>query len=124
MDWKAYFEKTGGKGYLATASRSGEVDIAVYSRPHVMEDGTLAFGMTDRLTHANLQENPNAAYAFNAKGFEGARLYLERVREETEGPLLEEIRRRADEVVCPGTGDQIKYVVYFRLKKDLPLVGT
>jgi hypothetical protein len=124
MDWKAYFEKTGGKGYLATASRSGEVDIAVYSRPHVMEDGTLAFGMTDRLTHANLQENPHAAYAFNAKGFEGARLYLERVREETEGPLLEEIRRRADEVVCPGTGDQIKYVAYFRLKKDLPLVGT
>jgi len=124
MDWKAYFEKTGGKGYLATASRNGEVDIAIYSRPHVMEDGTLAFGMTDRLTHANLQENPNAAYAFNAKGFEGVRFYLERVREETEGPLLEEIRRRADEVVCPGTGDQIKYVVYFRLKKDLPLVGT
>ena len=50
--------------------------------------------------------------------------YDKRVREETEGPLLEEIRRRADEVVCPGTGDQIKHVVYFRLKKDLPLVGT
>ena len=124
MDWKAYFEQTSGKGFIATAGRSGEVDIAVYSRPHVMEDGSLAFGMTDRLTHANLQENPYAVYAFNAKGFEGVRLYLERVREETEGPLLEEIRRRADEVVCPGTGDQIKYVVYFCLTKDLPLVGT
>ena len=124
MDWKSYFEKTSGKGFIATAGRSGEVDIAVYSRPHVMEDGSLAFGMTDRFTHANLQENPYAVYAFNAKGFEGVRLYLERVREETEGPLLEEIRRRADEVVCPGTGDQIKYVVYFCLTKDLPLVGT
>jgi len=124
MDWKDYFEKKSGMGFLATANSKGDVDIAVYSRPKVMDDGTLVYGMADRLTHANLQENPYAVYAFNAKGFEGVRLYLERVREETEGPLLEEIRRRADEVVCPGTGDQIKHVVYFRLTKDLPLVGT
>jgi hypothetical protein len=124
MNWKEYFEKTTGKGFLATAGCTGEVDIAIYSRPHVMEDGTLAFGMTDRLTHANLGENPYAVYAFNEKGYQGVRLYLEKMREETEGPLLEEIRKRADEVVCPGTGDAIKYVVYFRVTKDLPLVGT
>ena len=124
MDWKAYFEKAKGKGFMATAGKNGEVDIAIYSRPHVLENGTLAFGMTDRLTHANLQENPHATYAFNEKGFEGVRLYLEKVKEETEGPLLEEIRRRTDEVVCPGTGDLIKYVVYFRVIKSLPLVGS
>lgn len=124
MNWKEYFEKTGGTGFLATGGRGGEVDIAIYSRPHVMDDGTLAFGMTDRLTHANIQENPHATYAFKETGHKGVRLYLEKVREETEGPLLEEIRRRADEVVCPGTGDLIKFVVYFRVTKDLPLVGT
>jgi len=90
----------------------------------VMEDGTLAFGMTDRLTHANLQENPHAVYAFNERGFEGVRLYLEKVKEETEGSLLEEIQKRADEIVCPGTGDHVKYVVYFKVTKDLPLVGA
>ncbi len=124
MNWKDYFESKRGKGFMATSASSGEVDIAVYSRPHVMEDGTLAFGMTDRLTYANLQQNPHAVYAFNEKGFEGVRLYLEKVREETEGPLLEEIRKRADEVVHPGTGELLKYVVYFRMKKNLPLVGT
>lgn len=122
MDWKEYFETKKGKGFLATAGKTGEVDIAVYSRPHVMEDNTLAFGMTERLTHANLNENPYAVYAFNAKGFEEVRLYLEKVREETEGPLLDEIRKRANEVVCPGTDDRVKYVVYFRVIKDLPLV--
>jgi len=122
MDWKEYFETKKGKGFLATAGKTGEVDIAVYSRPHVMEDNTLAFGMTERLTNANLHENPYAVYAFNTKGFEGVRLYLEKVRDETEGPLLDEIRKRADEVVCPGTGDLVKYVVYFRVIKDLPLV--
>ena len=125
MNWSEYFGTKRGKGYLATAGKGGEVDIAVYSRPHVVDDSTLAFGMTDRLTHANLQENPHAVYAFNEeRGFEGVRLYLEKIREEKEGPLLEEIRERADEVVCPGTGDLIKYVVYFRVAKDLPLVVT
>ena len=123
MDWKEYFEKKSGMGFLATANSKGEVDIAVYSRPKVMEDGTLACGMADRLTHANLTENPHAVYAFNEGGFQGKRLFLEKVREETEGPLLDSIRAEADKVVGPGVGDLVKFVVYFRLKKDLPLVG-
>jgi len=123
MNWKEYFEKASGMGFLATANRKGEVDIAVYSRPKVMEDETLAYGMADRLTHANLQENPHAVYAFNEGGFQGVRLFLEKVREETEGPLLDQIRQEADRVVGPGIGNLVKYVVYFRVTKDLPLVG-
>ena len=123
MDWKDYFEKKSGMGFLATSNSSGDVDIAVYSRPKVMDDGTLAYGMADRLTHANLQENPHAVYAFNEGGFQGVRLFLEKVREETEGPLLDSIREEADRVVGPGIGDLVKYVVYFRITKDLPLVG-
>jgi hypothetical protein len=123
MDWKEYFEKKTGMGFLATANSKGEVDIAVYSKPKVMDDGTLACGMADRLTHANLSENPHAVYAFNEGGFQGKRLFIEKVREETEGPLLESIRKEADKMVGPGVGDLVKFVVYFRIKKDLPLVG-
>ena len=123
MEWKDYFRKKSGMGFLATSSSKGEVDIAVYSRPKVMEDETLAYGMADRLTHANLQENPHAVYAFNEGGFQGVRLFLEKVREETEGPLLDQIRQEADRVVGPGIGNLVKYVVYFRVTKDLPLVG-
>ncbi len=123
MDWKAYFENAKGMGFLATANNKGEVDIAVYSRPKVMEDETLAYGMADRLTHANLVENPNAVYAFNEGGFQGKRLFLEKVKEETAGPLLDSIRKEADRVVGPGIGDMVKFVVYFRVKKHLPLVG-
>jgi hypothetical protein len=122
MDWKEYFKKS-GMGFLATANSKGEVDIAVYSKPKVMEDGTLACGMADRLTHANLTENPHAVYAFNEGGFQGTRLFIEKVREETEGPLLESIRKEADKVVGPGVGDLVKFVVYFKVKKHLPLVG-
>ena len=43
--------------------------------------------MTDRLTHANLQENLNAVYAYRTQGFQGVRLYLEVVREEGALPV-------------------------------------
>jgi len=123
MDWKDYFEKTKGMGFLATANNEGEVDIAVYSRPKVMDDGTLAYGMADRLTHANLADNPHAVYAFNEKGFLGVRLFLEKVNEETAGEMINKIRAEADRLVGPGHGDAVKFVVYFRVKKHLPLVG-
>ena len=99
-------------------------NVAVYSRPHVLEDGTLAFGMADRLTHANLAENPHAVYAFDEGRYRGVRLYLEKIREETTGPLLEEIRARAEEVVGPGTGSAVRFVAYFRVVQHLPLVGA
>lgn len=123
MNWQRYFDDARGVGFLATAGRGGEVNIAVYSRPKVLRDGTFAFGMTDRLTHANLQENPHAVYAFQQKGFQGVRLYLEKVREEDGGPVLEEVKARADAIVGAGTGDQVKYLVCFRLTKALVLVG-
>jgi len=123
MDWKEYFEKASGMGFLATANSKGEVDIAVYSRPKVMEDGTLAYGMADRLTHANLASNPHAVYAFNEGGFKGMRLFLEKVKEETTGPLLDKIRAEADRMVGPGIGNLVKFVVYFKVNKHLPLVG-
>jgi len=123
MDLKNYFKNASGMGFLATANGKGEVDIAVYSRPHVMDDETLAYGMADRLTHANLTQNPYAVYAFHEGSFKGKRIFLEKVREETEGTLLEGIRKDADRMVGPGVGNMVKYVVYFRVSKELPLVG-
>jgi len=123
MNWSDYFKGARGTGFLATADDKGRVDVAVYSRPQVLRDGTLAFGMTDRLTHANLQENPHAVYAFQEAGFQGVRLYLEKVREEDHGPVLEEVRQRADAIVGPGTGAAVTHLVCFRVVKALTLVG-
>ena len=43
MDLKEYFENTKGIGVIATADTDGWVDAAIYARPHIMEDGLLAF---------------------------------------------------------------------------------
>ena len=38
MNLHDYFENTTGTGVLATADSSGNVNAAIYARPHVMDD--------------------------------------------------------------------------------------
>ena len=42
MGLKEYFENTTGRGVLATADVDGNVDAAVYSRPHFIDETTIA----------------------------------------------------------------------------------
>ena len=125
MDLKDYFEKTKGVGVLATADNNGKVAAAVYARPHIMDDGTVAMIMRERLTHANLQLNPHAAFLFmeNGPGFKGKRFFLTRIREEGDGELLQSLKRR-----CVSPEDDAdkgaKFLVVFKIDKELPLVGS
>jgi hypothetical protein len=122
MNLKEYFENTKGFGVLATADSESRVDAAVYARPHVMDDGTFAFIMRDRLTHHNLQSGPYATYLFREEGpgYKGVRLFLTKVREEENTELLESLRKRqyVDEK------DRTRFLVFFKLDKQLPLIGA
>jgi len=123
MELKQYFTDRKGFGVLSTADGEGNVDSAVYSRPHVMEDGTIAFIMNDRLSHHNLQSNPKAAYLFREgeEGYRGKRFFMTKVKEEQDTELLKELKRRV------YTSDKAKaesrFLVFFRIDKELPLIG-
>lgn len=122
MNLSEYFDKTTGRGILSTSDKEGKVNAAIYARPHLMEDKSLVFIMRDRLSHANLQTNPYAVYLFieNGKGYRGKRLYLKKKREEENADLVNRLRRRQyiDEK------DERRFVVYFTLEKELPLIGS
>ena len=124
MSLREYFENTKGLGVLSTADGEGLVNSAIFARPHVMDDETLAFIMPDRLTHHNLQSNPHAAYLFreNQPGYKGKRLHLTKVREETDSELVHKLRRKfyPPEV---EEKDGMRSVVFFRVDKLLPLIG-
>jgi hypothetical protein len=125
MKLNEYFEKARGKGVLSTADSHGFLISAVYARPHIMDDETVAFIMADRLTHKNLESNPHAVYLFietNEK-YLGKRLYLTKTKDEKNSPLIDIIRRRDS---CPGDEEYMKknrYLVYFNIEKILPLIG-
>ena len=121
MDLKKYFDNNKGLGVLATADADGKVDAAVYARPHIMEDGSLAMIMRDRLTHHNLQSNPYATYLFveSGPGYKGIRLFLRKLREEQDTDLLNELKRKQ----YVTDQDEPKFLVFFETEKKLPLIG-
>src|SRR5690606_34583515 len=61
MNLNDYFKEKNGTGVLSTADAEGRVDAAIYARPHVFADGSVAFLMRQRLTYRNMQSNPHAA---------------------------------------------------------------
>lgn len=116
-----YFENARGLGVLATADSEGKVDTALYSRPHFLEEGTLAFIMRDRLTHHNLQSNPYASYLFveNGEGTQGKRLFLKKVREEDDQERIDKLKRRKGK---DESGEAV-FLVFFSVEKELPLLS-
>ena len=120
MELKDYFETAKGLGVLATSDAEGKVDIAVYSRPHVMAEDTVAFIMHDRLSHHNLEANPHAAYLFVEEGTKskGKRLFLTKTKEEKDTDLLQSLRRRDY-----GEKEGL-YLVFFHVDRVLPILGS
>ncbi len=126
MDLPEYFENAKGLGVLATADASGKVNAAVYARPHFTDtddQNTVAFIMADRLSHANIQKNPHAAYLFveEGQGYKGTRLHLTKLREESSEELVAAICRRCNYSMYGR--ENLRYVVFFRVDDVLPLIG-
>ena len=123
MELKEYFENVKGLGILSTADENGKVNSAVYARPHFMDDGSLAFIMRDRLTHKNIQSNPHATYLFkeDTAGYKGKRLFLTKIREEKDTDLIDSLSRRS--YVSDKNSTESKFLVYFKLENERPLVG-
>lgn len=125
MNLSEYFENRTGRGVLATADSDGNVDVAVYSRPHFINENTIAYIMTDRLTHKNLQSNPHAAYLFieSGEGYIGKRLYLTKIKEETDPEAINKIRWRKTYVAPEDEKNKSRFLVYFRIDKVIELIG-
>ena len=115
--------KPGGRGVIGTASKAGVVNMAVYAVPHVVDDKTVAWGMTDGRSWNNVRENPNASYTYFAsgEGFRGARLTLSLSRTEDSGEMLAKIRERTG-ATSPGNPEAVKHVAYFKVDEMRPLV--
>jgi hypothetical protein len=124
MTLKEYFHNTRGTGVLATADSEGRTDAAIYSRPHIMDDGSLAFIMRERLSFNNLQSNPHATFLFMEHGahLKGMRLFMKKTGEDANEELISRMTRRnlrpeKDKAAGP------KHIVYFSLEMILTLVG-
>jgi hypothetical protein len=123
MNLADYFQSAKGIGVLATSDSDGNVDVAIYARPYVIDKSTIAFSMSERLSYANVLSNPKAAYMFieRGEGYVGKRLYLTRLGEEKDPLRIKDIKKQHSRVSEPG--DVNKHLVYFAVDRMRPLVG-
>ena len=118
-----YFETHSGTGVLSTCDAAGRVNAAIYARPHVLENGKMAFLMDSRRSWKNISEHPHAHYLFkeDASGWQGRRFTLEVDSVDDSPASLEALCRRCPPVVRAGKGE--RHVVIFRVVDCRPLVG-
>lgn len=124
MSLSEYFQSADGIGVLATSDSDGNVDLAVYSRPYVIDENKIAFSMLERLSFSNILSNPKAAYMFieRGEGYNGKRLYLTKVGEESNPQRVEEIKSQRPKRHRSST-DAARRFVYFAVDKIRPLVS-
>ena len=123
MNLVDYFKSKKGFGVLATADSQGNVDGAPYGKPHFEDGETVSFIMADRLSHKNLQSNPQAAFIFKEEGsFEGRRLFLTKVKEEEDADRINELMKLYHPNWYNVYKDKKKFLVYFKINEVLPLV--
>ena len=123
MSLADYFANIKGLGVLATSDSEGNVDIAIYARPYIIDEKTIAFSMLERLSYANVQSNPKAAYMFveQGEGYVGKRFHLTMTSEEKDPQQIEEIR--AQHQRSYRSQEKVRHLVYFSIDKIRPLVG-
>ena len=124
MNLKEYFSNIHGVGVMATSDATGVVDTAIYSRPHVEDNDTVAFIMREHLTHKNLQETAHANYLFleEGNGYKGVRIFMTKIDETNDSELIQSMTRRhlTPEEDCKKGP---KHLVRFQVDRVLTLVG-
>ena len=124
MDLSDYFEKNNGTGILATCDPDHNVDQAVYSKPFIVDETTIAFVMKERLSHQNLKSHLMASYLFleNGPGYNGIRLSLTMQRQDKNRSLIETLRKKQP-CIYPEEDDSDKFLVFFKVDRIRPLTG-
>jgi len=126
MHLDEYFSANDGYGILATSDDKGNVDAALYAKPHFLDGNTVAFIMADKRTHHNIRHNPHAVYMFkeDKEGYHGKRLYLTKTGESEDKVLIENLRRTAqDWPVTKDCDSEKRFLVNFRIDNVRPLIG-
>ncbi len=119
MDLKNFFESSSGVGVLSTADGGGQVNSALFARPHIEKDKAL-FLTVERKNLHNLRQNPYAYYLFkvDGEGYEGVRLALKLDRIEEDSGRIDALRRN------DIRRDIKTYLLEFSIIEQLPLVGS
>jgi len=92
------FNKYPRIGALATSNREGDVNVAVFGSPRMVDENTVVMGIGNNRSFRNLQRNPKAVFIVMEPGetvmdWKGARVYLEAIDLATEGEFYDQTKQ-------------------------------
>lgn len=123
----ALFNKRPRVGTLSTADKKGEVNVAVFGSPQMVDENTVVMGIGENRTFRNLQGNPKAVFILMEPGetlmdWKGTRVYLEAIDMETSGEFYDQIKQNIANAVGKQAADMIHAAIRFRITEVRPLV--
>lgn len=123
------FNKRARIGSLSTANRKGEVNVAVFGSPQMIDENTVIMGIGQNRSFRNLQENPKAVFIVVEPGetmldWKGARVYLEAMDIETGGGFYEQIKENIAKSSGKAFADMINAAIRFKITEVRPIVDT
>ena len=121
------FNKQPRIGTLSTANAKGEVNVAVFGSPQMIDENTVVMGIGENRSFSNLRENPKAVFIVLEPGktlmdWKGARVYLEALDIETGGGFYDQIRDDIARTSGEQTARMIHAAIRFRITEVRPIV--
>ncbi|MFH1242204.1 MAG: pyridoxamine 5'-phosphate oxidase family protein [Pseudomonadota bacterium] len=121
------FNKRPRIGTLSTANRKGEVNVAVFGSPQMIDENTVVMGIGKNRTFMNLRENPRAAFIVMEPGkaladWRGVRVYLEAMDIETGGGFYDQIKDNIAKAAGKQAAQMIHAAIRFKIKEVRALV--
>jgi len=121
------FNKRPRIGALATANTIGDVNVAVFGSPQMIDENTVIMGIGENRSFRNLQRNPKAVFIVMEPGetvmdWKGARVYLEAIDLETSGSFYDQLKQNIAKAVGQQAADMIHAAIRFRITDVRPIV--
>jgi hypothetical protein len=121
------FNKYPRIGALATANKEGDVNVAVFGSPRMVDENTVVMGIGENRSYRNLQRNPKAVFIVMEPGetvmdWKGARVYLEAVDLVSEGEFYDQTKQNIAKAAGVQAARMIQAAVRFKITEVRPIV--
>ena len=124
----AFFNKRPRIGALSTSNSKGEVNVAVFGSPQMIDVDTVVMGIGNNRSLGYLKENRNAAFIVMEPGetvadWKGYKIYLEATAIEIEGELYEQIKGNIAAAAGEAAAQMIKAAIRFKVKEIRDIIA-
>jgi len=122
------FNKESRIGALATTNKNGDVNLAVFGSPRMIDEDTVIMAIGDNRSYHYLQENPMASFIVVEPGdspatWKGARVYLKVDTMERYGEVLDSFREKIRKMAGDKSANAIVAAIRFKITDVRPLIA-